>query len=132
MENVDKYCKELYIYLVEQSEFFKENSKFLHLGRDEEELFGHDRPYALAFMHNALVADQKGDIPSCMFFAVLLRMSGARFVPSEQWGMKIEPVLGLGNGGFETEEEYKTFMSCFTDYYGSQWLLDTLKSISTI
>lgn len=128
----EKYCKELFIYLRDQSEMFKENAKLLHLGRDEEELFGHDRPYALAFMHNALVEEQSGRIPDCLFFAILLRMSGVRFVPSEKYGMRIEPVLNLPTGDFTSMEDYRTFMSCFTDLYGSTWLLNTLKSIATI
>ena len=132
MKDMEKYCKELFVYIRDQNEMFKEEANNLHLGRDEEELFEHDRPYALAFMHNALVEQQSGRIPDCLTFAILLRMSGAKFVPSEKYGMRIEPVLNLPTGGFTSMEDYRTFMSCFTDLHGSTWLINTLKSIATI
>ena len=131
MKDMEKYCRELFVYLRDQNKMFKEKANELHLGRDEEELFGHDRPYALAFMHNALIEEQSGRIPDCLFFAILLRMTGVKFVPSEKYGMRIVPVLNLPDG-FTSVEDYRTFMSCFTDLYGSTWLLNTLKSIATI
>lgn len=128
MKNEKEYSTQLYVYLRDNSQMFKEFGQYLFLNDEKFK----DRPYALAFFHNALVKEK--EFPGVLDYFIVLRMMGMKFEHSPKWGMKIVPVMGI-EGGFENTEDYSKAMSVFTDKYGEAgrtWLLETLKSISTI
>ena len=128
MKNEKEYSTQLYVYLRDNSQMFKEWGQYLFLNDENFK----DRPYALAFFHNALVKEK--EFPGVLDYFIVLRMMGMKFEHSHQWGMKIVPVMGI-DGGFKDTEDYQKAMSVFTDKYGKEgrtWLLETLKSISTI
>lgn len=128
MKNEKSFSRELYVYLSNNSPNFRKWGKSLYLN---DEQFN-DRPYFLAFCHNALMAEDK--FKGCLLFFIILRMSGVKLEHSEKWGMKFTPIFGLDNG-FKNMEEYRNFMSVFTDTCGKEghdWLIDTLKKVSTV
>ena len=128
MKDEKSFSRELYVYLCSNSKDFKQWGKNLYLN---DERFN-DRPYFLALCHNALMAEEK--FKGCLLFFIVLRMSGVKLEHSDKWGMKLSPILGINNG-FQNMEEYKKYMSVFTDTCGEnghKWLLDTLKKVSTV